>query len=158
MRNIDDIDKAILNALQSDGKLTMKELAAQLNMSTTPIFERVKRLERDGLIVGYRAIVDPQKVDYPQIIYCSISLKDLSPEAQSYFDQVVCNLTQVQEVHLIAGDYDYLIKMVVRDINEFHEIYNKYLFQTKLLAKANSNFVIATKKATTSIILGEEQD
>jgi DNA-binding Lrp family transcriptional regulator len=158
MRAIDDIDRSILNALQEDGKLTMKELAGQLNMSTTPIFERVKRLEREGLIVGYRAIVDPQKVDHPQIIYCSISLKDLSPEAQTYFDDVVCNLAQVQEVHLIAGDYDYLIKMVVKDINEFHEIYNKFLFQTKLLAKANSNFVIATKKATTSIILDASQD
>lgn len=158
MRVIDDIDKSILNALQNDGKLTMKELAAQLNMSTTPIFERVKRLEREGLIIGYRAIVDPQKVDHPQIIYCSISLKDLSPEAQEYFDQVVCNLPQVQEVHLIAGDYDYLVKMVVKDINEFHEIYNKHLFQTKLLAKANSNFVIATKKATTAIILDNDVD
>jgi len=110
MRKLDRIDQQILDILQRDGRIAISELASRVNLSTTPCSERVKRLERDGIIMGYYARLNPQLVDRNLLVFLEIKL---SAKSGDVFDQVARDLVEIPEVlecHLISGEFDYLVK------------------------------------------------
>ena len=110
MRPLDRTDRLILDILQRDGRIAISELATRVNLSTTPCSERVKRLERDGIITGYYARINPALVDKNLLVFLEIKL---SAKSGDVFDRVAHDLAQIPEVlecHLISGEFDYLVK------------------------------------------------
>jgi DNA-binding Lrp family transcriptional regulator len=116
---IDDLDKQILNLLQANAKLTMKELAESLGLTATPVFERIKRLERDGVIKGYVALVDPEKVGRGQTVFVNIRMPIYTAENVASFEKHISKLPQVLECYHLAGTIDYQLKVVVENIKEY---------------------------------------
>ena len=115
MRKLDRIDRMILDILQRDGRIAISELAAHVNLSTTPCSERVKRLEREGIIMGYYARLNPEMLERSLLVFLEIKL---SAKSGDVFDQVARNLTEIPEVlecHLISGDFDYLVKARLKE-------------------------------------------
>ena len=115
----DDIDLQLLNLLQQNAKLTMKELAEQLNMTTTPVFERIKKLEREGIIQAYVAIVNAEKIGRPQVVFCNVSMPDYTPENITAFEETIRTMPDVLEAYHLAGTIDYQLKVLVKDIKEY---------------------------------------
>lgn len=150
MQKLDAVDIKILEVLQGDARITTKALADQLNLSTTPVFERVKRLEREGLIKKYVALVDNKKLGLRLIAFISISL---TKHSRSYLEKFVNEVEQypeVMECYHIAGNYDFLLKVVVRSM----EVYETFVL-TKLSTIANlgqvqSSFVLSENLHTTA--------
>ncbi len=114
---LDATDRRILKMLQVDGKVTIKEMANHLNMTNTPVFERVKRLERDGFIKQYTAILDRQKIGLQMVVFCTVSLKVHHADFLERFEEEVTCLEEVVECYHIAGMVDYLLKVVVKDMD-----------------------------------------
>ncbi len=113
---IDRIDKSILRELQSNGRLANVELARRVGLSPTPCLERVKRLEANGFIKGYEAILSPQMLQSSLLVFVEIRLNHTSPGVFNEFKKSVIELPQVLECHLVSGDFDYLVKARVADM------------------------------------------
>lgn len=120
---LDETDRKILRILQRNSDLTVKELAAKLHLSTSPTFERQKRLERDGYIERYMAVVNPHKVGNGIMVLCNIRLKQHSQELIQEFMDVVQNLEEITECYNTSGDYDFLIKVYAHDMKRIHMEY-----------------------------------
>ncbi len=149
----DATDLAILRLLQEDAFLTHKELAAKLGLTTTPVYERIRRMEREGIIKGYVALVDRARVNKPLVVMCAVSLKEHAQRRLQQFEQSVCALPEVTEVLHIAGGFDYLLKVVVRDMAEYqHFIVNK-LAGLDNVGTAQSSFVLTELKQSTAVPL-----
>lgn len=123
------IDRNILRHLQQDARISFAELARQVGLTTTPCKERVKRLERDGFIRGYHAHLDPGKLGRGLVVFVQITLQRTSGDAFSEFNAAVRDIPEVEECHLVAGDFDYLIKARVRDMAEYREFLGGSLMQ-----------------------------
>lgn len=116
---LDRIDRKILAALQADGRITNLELADKVGLSPTATAERVKRLSRDGFILGYAARLDPGKLQRGLLVFVEIKLDRMNPEVFSTFAAAVQRAPEVLECHLIAGGFDYLVKARVRDMDAY---------------------------------------
>jgi len=123
------IDRNILRCLQQDGRLSFAELARRVGLTTTPCKERVKRLERDGFIRGYHAQLDPAKLGRGLVVFVQISLQRTAGDAFSDFREVIRDVPEVEECHLVAGNFDYLIKARVRDMAHYREFLGGRLMQ-----------------------------
>ena len=137
MAKIDDIDKKILAFLHEDAFLSNKEMAARLGMSATPIHERIKRMEKEGVITGYRAMINPAKLGKSLTVFCDISLKE---HAADYLN--VMKLAEVQECYCVSGHSDFLLKIVVTDMDEYREFILHKLASIKNIGNAQSHFVM----------------
>jgi len=111
---LDDIDRKILKILQRDSHLTVKELAARVHLSPSPVFERQKRLEREGYIERYMAVVNSHKVGNGIMVLCNIRLKQHTQDLIQEFMDVVQNIDEITECYNTSGDYDFLIKVYAR--------------------------------------------
>ena len=118
---LDETDRKILRILQRNSDLTVKELAAKLHLSTSPTFERQKRLERDGYIERYMAVLNPHKVGNGIMVLCNIRLKQHSQELIQEFMDVVQNLEEITECYNTSGDYDFLIKVYAHDMKSYQQ-------------------------------------
>jgi DNA-binding Lrp family transcriptional regulator len=150
---IDQIDTAILALLQEDGKLTIKEIAAQLKLTTTPVFERIKRLERDGHIQRYAALVDRAKVGLSVMAFCSVSLDAHHTEFLEKFEEDIQHFPEVLECYHIAGMFDYLLKVVIKDMEAYHDFVSKKLASLENIGRVQSSFVMTEVKYSTSLQL-----
>ena len=122
MRKLDRIDRMILDILQRDGRIAISELASRVNLSTTPCSERVKRLERDGIIMGYHARLNPEKLEKNLLVFLEIKL---SAKSGDVFEQVARDLSEIPEVlecHLISGDFDYLVKARLKEMSAYRRL------------------------------------
>lgn len=146
---LDAIDKRILQLLQADAKTTIKEMAHHLNMTKTPIFERIKRLEREGFIKGYTALVDRQKLGLTMVVFCTVSLKVHHAEFLERFEADVMHLPEVMECYHIAGMFDYLLKVVVRDMEVYRHFVSKKLAALENIGKVQSSFVMTELRHST---------
>ena len=148
---LDKTDIKILELLQRDGRMTTKSLAEQLNLTTTPIFERVKRLEREGIIDKYVALINQKKIDKKLIIFVSISLKN---HTRSYLDGFVNEMTaynEVQECYHIAGNFDFMLKIILKDMEAYEQfIYTKLSVNTNI-SNVQSSFVLSKNKYSTAL-------
>lgn len=149
----DATDLRILNLLQDDAKITTKEIAAQLGMSTTPIFERIKRMERDGFIHRYVTLLDKNRVGLTLVAFTNVSLKEHFTEYLTRFEEAVRSLPEVAECFHIAGNYDYLLKVVVKDMPAYQHFVAKKLAALENIGKVQSSFVMTEVKYSTKLYL-----
>jgi len=150
---LDTIDKALLNLLQQDSKQTNKALAHQLDMSVTAIFERIKKLENHGVLKKYVALVDQKIVDQNFSAFCHIKLVQHSRDFVVKFEKEVAKLPEVLECHHISGDYDYLLKVVVKNMEAFREFMVNKLTLIQHIGSTHSMFVISEVKNSTALEL-----
>jgi Transcriptional regulators len=123
------IDLRLLRLLEQDGRLSYAELARQVGLTTTPCKERVKRLEREGYITGYHAQLDPEKLGRGLVVFVQISLQRTAGDAFKEFTEAVRDIPAIEECHLVAGNFDYLIKARVKDMNEYRAFLGGSLMQ-----------------------------
>ena len=123
------IDRNLLRLLQKDARISFAELARQVGLTTTPCKERVKRLEREGYIRGYHAELDPAKLGRGLVVFVQITLQRTAGDAFSEFTQAIRDVPEVEECHLVAGNFDYLIKARVKDMSEYREFLGGSLMQ-----------------------------
>lgn len=150
---IDATDLAILRALQQDARLTVKEVAARVNLSTTPVFERIKRLEQRGYIKGYVAVVDAEKLGRGFSVFCSIKMSRISSDIAQQFAETVRDIPEVTECYNISGGYDYLLKIQVGDMKRYRELVLGVIGQIEHLASLESTFVMDELKHSYGIVV-----
>jgi DNA-binding Lrp family transcriptional regulator len=146
MENIDDIDLKILQILQDNAKISHKEISEKLNLSRTPVFERIRKLERRGFIQNYITILDRKKIDRNLMVFCFVTLKEHGLESVNEFKKIIDNYSQVMECYHIAGNFDFFLKVLVNTIDEYqHFVLNK-LSTIKNLSHVQSSFVLGELK------------
>jgi putative leucine responsive regulatory protein len=145
---LDETDRKILRILQHNSDLTVKELAAKLHLSTSPTFERQKRLERDGYIERYMAVLNARKVGNGIMVLCNIRLKQHSQELIQEFMDVVQNLEEITECYNTSGDYDFLIKVYAHDMKSYQQFMLNTLGTINCIGSLHSIFVIDETKNT----------
>lgn len=144
---LDATDRRIINLLEQDAKMTIKDIAASINMSTTPIFDRIKRLEKTGYIKGYTAIVDGKMMGFNLIAFCTVTLETHHKEHITQFVKDVHQLTEVIECYHIAGLFDYLLKIYAKDMNDYQMFITDKLASIKNIGKVQSSFVMTEIKS-----------
>ncbi len=147
---IDAIDKSILRMLQHNSKLTIKEIAGKLNLTPTPIFERIKRLENENYITSYKAVIDRKKVGLSLLVFCNISLNQHEASFISKFEKDIQQFTEVIECYHIGGMFDYLLKVVVKDMDIYQNFIAKKLASVDNIRQVQSAFVMTEVKSTAS--------
>ncbi|RIA09962.1 Lrp/AsnC family leucine-responsive transcriptional regulator [Flavobacteriaceae bacterium MAR_2010_72] len=148
---LDEIDRKLLLLLQHDCKQTNKELSNKLNLSVTAVYERIKKLEREQLISRYVALVNKSHIGKSFVAFCSIKLTQHSQDYVVKFEKEVAKLEEVLECYHISGDYDYLLKVVVSDMEDFREFMVKKLTTINHIGSTHSSFMINEVKHTTAI-------
>ncbi len=151
--DFDKTDKKILSFLQKDSKMTTKELSIYLDLSNTAIYERIKKLEKAGVIEKYVAIVNKEKVAKGFMVYCQIKLVQHKHEFVSKFEKEVVKFDEVLECYNISGDYDYILKIVVKNMKAYRDFLNNKLTSLDHISSAHSNFIINEVKNTLEIIV-----
>ncbi|WP_242094746.1 Lrp/AsnC family transcriptional regulator [Aestuariivivens sediminicola] len=147
----DAIDKRLLEYLQQDSKQTNKELSLKLDLSVTAVYERIKKLEREGFIDSYVAIVNKEKIEKDFVVFCHVKLVQHAQDYVIKFEKAVTSLNEVLECYHISGDYDYLLKVIVRDMPSFREFMVKKLTTIDHIGSTHSMFVISEVKHSTAI-------
>lgn len=153
METLDRTDILILRELQKDAKLTTKELAAKVNLSPSPVFERQKRLEKEGYIKKYVAVVDPIKAGNGIMVLCNVRLKHHSKEFSRQFTSVIAEIDEVVECFNTSGDYDYQLKIYARSMQDYQEFVLGTLGDLDCIGSLHSIFVIGEVKNTLSVPL-----
>lgn len=148
---IDKTDAKILNLLQQDSNQTHKRIAETLGMTTTPIFERIKRLQREGYIDKYMAIVNKRRLGYKQTIYVGVTLKGHTREYLDRFVKIVDDFEEVLECHRVSGSYDYLLKVVAKDIEAYETFILTKLTLISDLGNVQSMIVLSTSKEDNAV-------
>ena len=126
-RVLDKIDLHILAVLQDDARIAMKDLSEQVGLSLTPCIERVRRMERDGVITGYHARVNPQAMGLQILVFVEITLHQKSEKAFDRFRRAMLGIPEVMECHLVSGDFDYLIKARIPEMSEYRRLLGEIL-------------------------------
>ena len=151
--NLDNIDITILRTLQKNSRLTTKELAAKIHLSTSPAFERQKRLEREGYIKGYMAVVDAEKVGNGILVLCNIRLKQHTEDLIQQFMDAVRNIDEITECFNTSGDYDFLIKVYAKDMKDYQQFMQHTLGRIECVGSLHSVFVIDETKNTHGVTI-----
>ncbi|MDG1106345.1 MAG: Lrp/AsnC family transcriptional regulator [Cyclobacteriaceae bacterium] len=147
---LDTIDQQIIQLLQFNGKVTIKEIANKLNLTTSPVFERIKRLEEKKVIKGYTALVDPKKVDKGQIVFCNVSMPDYTEKNIREFENKVDLMPEVLECYHFAGVVDYQMKVFVKDIDAYNELLRKISLLP--MVRVHSSVVVLRQIKHTTIV------
>ena len=150
---LDTIDKKLVNLLQQDSKQTTKQLSLQLNLSVTAVYERVKKLENQKVIEKYVAIVNKDKIEKSFLVFCHIKLMQHSKEYLNTFEYEVLKLEEVSECFHVSGDYDYILKIYVKDMDAYRSFVVTKLTAIKHIGSTHSTFAIEQVKNTTAIQL-----
>ncbi|MGG6229948.1 Lrp/AsnC family transcriptional regulator [Tenacibaculum sp. SDUM215027] len=153
MHQLDDVDKKLLDELQKDCKQSIKQLASKVNLSITPTHERIKKMEVNGIIDKYVALLNLETVDKSLIVYCQVTLIKHQESAFKEFEKYMSKIEEIIEVSYIAGVYDFLLKIVLKDMNEYQDFVLKRLSQLEVISNIQSSFVMKQVKNTTKIKL-----
>ncbi|SNS46246.1 transcriptional regulator, AsnC family [Ekhidna lutea] len=145
---MDDIDKKLVVLLQENGKLTMKELSAELGLSITPIYERLKRLERKGVITGYHASVNPKKAGFGFEVFSSVTLESHKADYLREFEVEISKFPEVMECYHLAGSFDFLLKVLVNNMDGYADFVNKKLAKLDNIRLVQSMMVLKKVKQT----------
>ena len=149
--SLDETDRRILKILQQDSHLTVKELAARVHLSPSPVFERQKRLEREGYIVRYMAVVDAHNVGNGILVLCNIRLKQHTQALIQEFMDVVQGIDEITECYNTSGDYDFLIKVYAQDMKSYQQFMLNTLGKIDCIGSLHSIFVIDETKNTRGV-------
>ena len=146
MATLDKTDIQILRTLQKNAKLTTKELADAVNLTPTPVFERQKRLERNGYIQKYIAVLDPNRLGRSLLVFCKVKLKQINREIADDFARRIQHIPEVTECYNTSGTYDYLLQIRVADMHEYQQLVLNKLGTIESLASLESIFVMSEVK------------
>ena len=150
---LDRTDRRILQCLQADGRISNVQLARKVNLTPTPCIERVKRLERQGYIRGYTAILDPELVNASLLVFVEIDLSHTSPDAFRKFSDEARRLPEIMDCHLVSGNFDYLIKARVSDMKAYRELLGEKILSLPFVNGSRSYVVMEEVKETSSLPL-----
>ncbi|RAJ79339.1 Lrp/AsnC family leucine-responsive transcriptional regulator/Lrp/AsnC family transcriptional regulator [Chitinophaga dinghuensis] len=153
MDTLDKTDRHILQVLQQDAKLNTKEIAYRIGLSVTPTYERLKKIEKLGIIKSYVTLLDGEKLGKSLAAYCNVSLQLHSLPLLRKFEAAVRSLEEVMECYHLAGNYDYLLKVVVDDMKSYQHFITNKLATIENIAQVNSSFVMTEIKHTTAFQL-----
>ena len=150
---VDQIDRRILNVLQRSGRISNADLADEVNLSASACHRRVQRLEKDGFIKNYVALLDPRKLEVPTTVFVEITLSAQADEVLENFEKAVARIPDVLECHLMAGTVDYILKVVAENTEDFARIHRQYLTRLPGVAQMQSSFALRTVFKTTALPL-----
>lgn len=150
---LDTTDKRLINLLQQDSKQTTKQLSLQLNLSVTAVYERIKKLENRKVIQKYVAIINKNKIEKSFLVFCHIKLVQHSKEYVTTFEREILELEEVSECFHVSGDYDYILKIYVKDMDSYRDFMVTKLTAIKYIGSTHSTFAIEQVKNTTAIKL-----
>ncbi|WBV60371.1 Lrp/AsnC family transcriptional regulator [Chryseobacterium camelliae] len=151
--DLDDLDKKLLVYLQEDAKQTTKELSYKLGLSVTAVYERIKKLEKNGVISKYVALLNKDKISKNFIVLCHVKLIQHKKEYVIDFEKEIVNLPEITECFHVSGDYDYILKINVKDMQDYRSFMLTKLTTIKHIASTHSSFMISEVKNTTAIVL-----
>jgi Lrp/AsnC family leucine-responsive transcriptional regulator len=146
MALFDKIDEALLGSLQKDSTKTIKQLAAELSLTTTPVYERIKRLEKKGIIERYRAVINPAKVGKELCVIILVSLKEHAKENLLNFEGKVNALNEVTECYHVTGEHDYLLKAYISNMEGYRDFLTNKLAKIPNIVNVHSSFVVSQIK------------
>ena len=150
---LDKIDKKLLDLLQADTKKTTKELSLKLNLSVTAVYERIKKLEREGIIEKYVVLLNKAKINKNFVVFCHIKLVQHSQDFISRFEKQVVQLDEVLECFHVSGDYDYILKVCLKDMDEYRQFLVTKLSVLQHIGSTHSTFMIGEVKNTTVFVV-----
>ncbi|MDN5842365.1 MAG: Lrp/AsnC ligand binding domain-containing protein [Alcaligenaceae bacterium] len=145
---LDKIDRHILDLLQENGRISMTELADTVGLTVTPCIERVRRLERDGIITGYHARVLPSALDAGLLVFVEITMSSKSERTFEDFRREVLRVPEVQECHLVSGDFDYMVKARIKEISQYRNLLGTILLRLPGVTQTKSCVVMEEVKET----------
>ena len=151
--NLDEIDLQILRTLQKNAKLTTKELAEAVHLTPTPVFERQRRLERQGYIKKYVAVLDPEKLGMGLQVFCKVKLKQINREIAEAFARRIMRIAEVTECYNTSGAYDFLLKVRARDMKQYQEFILTKLGEIESVGSIESMFVMSEVKQNYGITI-----
>lgn len=149
---LDAKDISILNLLQQNARMTVKEIADKIHLSTTPVHERIKRMEANGVIKQYATLVDHTKVKKGLIAICYVSLKEHSKTAGTKFIKAILQMPEVVECFTISGEFDFMLKVMCEDMNAYHDFHVNKLSNIENMGHVQSVFVMGVIKQTHQLI------
>ena len=152
-KDLDRIDRNILNELQKDGRISNVELSKRVGLSPTPCLERVRRLERQGYITGYTALLNPQFLDSSLLVFVEITLNRGAPDVFEQFNAAVQKLDDIQECHLVSGDFDYLLKTRVSDMSAYRKLLGDTLLRLPGVNDTRTYVVMEEVKQTNQLVI-----
>jgi Lrp/AsnC family leucine-responsive transcriptional regulator len=150
MEKLDKLDKRILHLLQSDSTLNTKQIAEQVGLTITPAYERIKRMEKRGIIEKYVAILNKEKIGKNLVVYCNVSLQVHSKPLLKKFEQSVGRMDEVMECYHTAGTFDYLLKVVSNDMKHYQDFITNKLAAAENIGHVQSSFVMTEVKHKTN--------
>ncbi|AZG73547.1 MULTISPECIES: leucine-responsive transcriptional regulator Lrp [Shewanella] len=153
VKDLDRIDRNILNELQQDGRISNVELSKRVGLSPTPCLERVKRLEKQGFISGYTALVNPHFLGASLLVFVEITLNRDTPDIFDRFNRAVQLLDDIQECHLVSGDFDYLLKTRVSDMSAYRRLLGETLLKLPSISDTRTYVVMEEVKQTNKVAL-----
>ena len=151
---LDSKDLAILHLLQKNARITVKEISQQMHLSTTPVHERIKRMEASGVIKQYATLVDHTKVKKGLMVICYVSLKEHNKNAGNKFIKTMHELNEVIECYNISGEFDFMLKVVCEDMNTYYDFHVNKLSQIENMGHVQSVFVMGVIKQTHQLVHG----
>jgi Lrp/AsnC family transcriptional regulator, leucine-responsive regulatory protein len=147
---LDDVDIAILSHLQQNARLNHKELGEKVHKAPTTVYSRISRMEKAGLIRGYVALLNQNEIHLGQNVYTHVQIRDHSEESLTQFEEAIRLLPEVMECYHLTGDYDFLMRVAVKDIQAYHTFLMTKLFQIKTISKVDSAVVMRESKKVTA--------
>jgi len=148
----DEKDLSILRILQKDAKLSIRDIANRINLSPTPTHERIRRMEKLGIIKEYAAVLDRRKVDKGMMVICMIALNAHNKKTAGRFIEEVSRLREVVELHNISGDFDFMLKILAPNMDAFHEFFVNTLSEIEGIGQTKSIFVMNSIKESAQIL------
>ena len=150
--SLDVKDVAILKLLQQNARFTVKQIAEQVHLSTTPVHERIKRMEENGVIKQYAALLDYAKVKKGLMAICYVSLKEHSKTAGTKFVKAILQMPEIIECFTISGEFDFMLKVVTEDMNAYHDFHVNKLSSIDNMGHVQSVFVMGIIKETHALV------
>lgn len=139
---MDAVDRKILNLIQEDAKLSSKEIGERIGLSQSPTYDRIKKLEKSGYISGYYTLLNRFNIEKNLMVFCELSLSRHNAKVMKDFEDKIKQIPSVMECHHIAGSKDYLLKIVVKDMEAYQHVLNEELATISNIGQLNSSFVI----------------
>jgi len=149
---LDEKDKAILRYIQSNAKATVREIAANVHLSATPVHERIKRMEEDGVILQYATLLDHSRINKGLTAICYISLKEHNKKSGGKFIKTLSEMPEVTEFYIISGAFDFMLKIAVENMDDYYNFHVNKLGQVENIAQVQSTFIMGTIKAGQPVI------
>ena len=143
---LDKFDLAILAVLQEDARASLQDISARVGLSTTPCWTRIRKMETEGVIQGYTVRIDPAAIGFRETVVVQLTLENHSDEILEAFGKALAEIPEVLDAYLISGDYDYLIRIAVRDTRDYERLLRERLYQIPGIRQSKSSLVLRQLK------------